>query len=275
MKKLIFDNDDGVTVAHQFHKVLHPTLLSGSTLYTYPQKSIPDKVRSFLETQAPLTPISLADLYHALDVPKLQMANVRAALHGTCAGTPVARKDKPARYYGIRFMFESGSTHILSGIPRDLLKHDHKSDEATARIMERLRQKCGEKVINFWARSAQYRSVDQANRGMQAAKKRDSSSCLLCGVEGVRDNRPVRACHLVSRKTLFWRALNRVDLTLQNLFTEEATILLEKILKEDANHSDSRYLVTLCVKHDHLLLTELREAATPRRAPSPLFEIAA
>lgn len=226
----------------------------------------PDSVRAqiqeYLKGKNPLTPISLEELYGLDGITHEQRHSVRAAIYGLCAGTPVSENNKPSKYYGIRLILNNGRQYILSlpGIPRKDLQKDHKADTETERIIQRLQKKYGKETINYWGKSAQRRSVDQAGTGMSTAKKRDGRSCLLCNLEGETHQKTVSACHIISRKTLFWAALDEIDKIKNNIFSEEATILLGKRLKDNPMHSNHQYIVTLCREHNDMLLRALSQS---------------
>lgn len=223
--------------------------------------SVMATIREHLKQLKPLTVVTLADLYNLPSITAEQRHSVRAAIYGLCAGTPVSERSKPSIYYGVRLKLENGKQFILSlpGIPREDLLNDHESNTTTGRIIERLQKKYGVETINYWGKSAQRRSVDQASKGMRAAKTRDQK-CLLCKHEGVEKSEKVSACHIISRKTLFWKAIDEVEKVTGKLFTEEATKLLQKKLQESELHSNSKYIVTLCHEHNKVLLNVLKQS---------------
>lgn len=242
-----------------------------------------DRIRpqlvGYLQDLHPLTVVELTELYALPFVPEGKEPSVRSALYGVCAGTPVSERERPGKIYGIRLKLSAGKQVVLSlpGIPREYLKHDHKSDTTIERIIRRLTQKYGAATIDFWAKAAQRRSVDQASVGMRRAKSRDGGSCLLCKAEGATDARPVSACHIISRKASFWLAIDEVDKTKGAIFTEEATRLLSEKLKNHEVHSDPRFIVTLCKEHNDVLLKALASSLAPTETngigdQSPLFQ---
>jgi hypothetical protein len=190
--------------------------------------------------------------------------SVRAAIYGLCAGTPVSERSKPTAYYGIRLKLNNGQQVILSlpGISREDLLNDHESDTKTERIIQSLQNKYGVEVIKYWGKSAQRRSVDQAGSGMRTAKARDNNFCLHCKIEGETTQRPISACHIISRKTLFWKSLDEVDKIKNDIFTEKATIQLLEKLKAYDLHSNPKYIVTLCRDHNKMLLKALSLSMT-------------
>jgi hypothetical protein len=224
--------------------------------------SIRSHILQHLESLAPLTVVTLSDLYELPFIPENQKHSVRAAIYGLCSGTPVSERDKPPIIYGIRLKLRGHKQVILSlpGLSRASLQKDHKSDCTIDRIISRFKRKYGAITIDFWAKSAQKRSVDQASAGMRAAKSRDGHTCILCREEGVAESRLVTACHIVSRKASFWLALDEVDKTKNSIFSEEATRLLADKLKKHEPHSGSRFIVTLCKEHNDLLLKALSES---------------
>ena len=217
------------------------------------------QIKVLLKNKAPLTPVTLDELYS--EVTLEQHHSVRAAIYGLCAGTPVSERNKPTKYYGIRLKLNEKQVILsLPGIPREDLINDHESDTKTERIIQGLQKKYGVETINYWGKSAQRRSVDQAGYGMRSAKTRDGNSCLLCNIDGQVNQEPVSACHIISRKTLFWAALDEVDKIKGNIFTEEATFLLSTKLKNNELHSNPKYIVTLCREHNNMLLKGLSQS---------------
>ncbi|MDD2502098.1 MAG: hypothetical protein PHN92_14935 [Geobacter sp.] len=228
------------------------------------EDSVSSQIKSYLSKLGPLTLVTLQDIYTALQVTTEQQASVRAAIYGLCAGTPVSLRKMPTAYYGIRLKLKNEKQIILSlpGIPREDLVNDTKLDSKTTRIIKRLQDKYGVEVINYWGKSAQRRSVDQANKGMKEAKIRDRNTCVICQHEGDNLSEPVSACHIISRKTLFWQILDEVEKTTGELFSERATGQLIEKLRDSGLHSNSRYIVTLCSEHNKILLNALKVAFT-------------
>lgn len=225
-------------------------------------------IREHLKQSEPLTVVTLEALYKLPSITSEQRHRVRAAIYGLCAGTPVSERSKPSKYYGIRLSLNNQKQCILSlpGIPREDLQSDLESDTKTEQIIKRLQKKYGVTTINYWGKSAQRRSVDQARSGMKSAKTRDNISCKLCNVEGETAQKSVSACHIISRKTQFWATLDTVDKIKGNIFSEDATILLEKQLKENPLHSDPRYIVTLCREHNDTLLKALGQSLSEKES---------
>ncbi|WP_224961246.1 hypothetical protein [Geomonas subterranea] len=215
-----------------------------------------------LEKLPPLSPITLTELYKLPFVPQGKEHAVRAALYGVCVGRTVSVRQKPKKFYGIRLELHSGKEVVLSlpGLPREALNLDHGHGGEVNRIIKRLEKGYGKMTIGFWVKSSQRRSVEQAASAMRKAKARDIKACRLCEVEGQTEPRRVRACHLVSRRSSFWRILDEVERTKGAIFTDDVSLLLDKRLRELEVHSDSNFIVTLCKEHDDLLLATLARA---------------
>lgn len=226
------------------------------------KQSIRSQLLRHIEQQPPLSTITFPELYQYLGVPKYKEAAVRGALYGVCIGTTTTARTRPPKLYGIRLELLSGKEVVLSlpGLPREALSLDYGDGGEVDRIIQRLERRYGKTTIAFWVKATQRRSVEQSACAMRTAKKRDSRSCLLCRIEGKTEHRPVRACHLVSRKSSFWKALDEVEKTKGAIFTDEASLHLDKKLRDLTVHSDSRFIVTLCSEHDKLLLTTLAKA---------------
>lgn len=226
-------------------------ILSGET---GPKKEkIPVIIASFLEKLPPLTQVSLGELYKLVNDGSKQ-PNVRAALYSMSVGTPVSERNKPKVYYAIRLELVGKEVFLaLPGVPAEELRKDKLSTERTDQIIQRLCSDYGSETIAYWMQSAQHRSVVQAASGMRAAKKRDNKTCLLCTIEGQTNNKSVSACHIISRRTLFWEALDKVEKMKKSIFTDDSVRVLKDLLKRSDRHSNSQFIVTLCLEHDNLL----------------------
>lgn len=226
------------------------------------------QIKDHLERQAPLTVVTLDDLYGLPGITVGQRSSVRAAIYGLCAGTPVSERSKPSSYYGIRLKLNSGKQVILSlpGLPREDLLCDHESDNTTDRVIQRLQTQYGIETINYWVKSAQHRSVVQAAKGMKTAKSRDHNECKLCKHEENPNPEPVSACHIISRKALFWKTLDTVEKVNNDIFSEKATVQIQEMLKNTELHSDAKFIVTLCREHNKMLLQALKQSLTQQES---------
>jgi hypothetical protein len=110
------------------------------------------------------------------------------------------------------------------------------------------------------------KSMVDAKIAEKLSKKRDGNSCLLCNIDGQINQKPVSACYIISRKTIFWAALDEVDKTKGNIFSEEATFLLSTKLKDNELHSNHKYIVTLCREHNNMLLKALSLSLSPQES---------
>ena len=215
-------------------------------------KSVRSKVIEILNGKDPLSVVSLNELY--IQLAPANRNTIRAALYGVSIGTPVSERNKPSDFYAIRLNLVQQEVFLtLPGVPSSDLRKDILSIEKTNGIISRLQSKYGKEVIDYWVLSAQHRSVVQAASGMRKAKRRDGSACRLCILEGRFSDKPVSACHLVSRRTLFWSALDDVERMKGSIFSVEAVEMLKNRLKDNELHSSSKYIVTLCPEHDNYL----------------------
>lgn len=229
-------------------------------------EKIADRVKQKLMKMAPLSVVNLKELYDDFD--EREFSAVRAALYNQALGTPVSKRSKSKIFFAIRMMIDcpdgSHRTVYLSlpGIPRDHILDDTEEHSTIEPIVKELRKKYGKETINYWGNAAQYRSVDQARSGMKKAVSRDQKSCRICDL--LRTNsqeipfRPVAASHMVSRKAIFWKALARVAKLKKSIFSDEAVVMLKKMLREDLFHSDEQYIIALCAEHDKAFLKALR-----------------
>jgi hypothetical protein len=148
----------------------------------------------------------------------------------------------------------------LPGVPCKDLKNDILSETRREAIITSFRNKYGEETINYWVQSAQYRSVSIAASGMRKARKRDNNTCKICKHLGRESDQPVSACHLVSRKSLFWEALEIVDKLKCGIFSNDAVIELKNRLVENELHSGTKFIITLCREHDGLVQKAIGES---------------
>lgn len=215
-------------------------------------KSVRADVIEILNGKEPLSVVTLNELYMRL--PSANRDAIRAALYGVSLGTPVSERNNPSAFYAIRLQLTKQEVFLsLPGVPSKDLRTDILSIEKTNGIIRRLQNKYGKEVIDYWVLSAQHRSVTLARPGMKEAKERDQYACLLCSHEDRISDKPVSACHLVSRRTLFWSTLDEVEMIKGNIFTVEAVEMLKSRLKDNELHSDAKYIVTLCREYDNYL----------------------
>lgn len=241
--------------------------------------SIASQVRRSLESEPPLSVVSLRDLY--ANVPSNNPA-VRAALYAHAAGSPVSKRSPTSKYYAIYLPIQLPDSQLaetflsLPGVPRTRILLDVSATKTIDQIVERLQDKYGKQTIKYWGSAAQYHSVAQARTGMSKARKRDKRTCRLCSVENnhrLRSGMPTlqpsrtRSHHIVSRRALFWTLLEEVDQQKGNVFSDDATELLKRKLRAEPLHSDERFIITLCDDHDRLLLASLRQAVHQTQLP--------
>jgi hypothetical protein len=229
---------------------------------TKPVRSI---IRDYLENKRPLTHVTLEDLYSQV-LPE-QSNSVRAALYGLSVGTPVSQRNRPSKYYAIRLKLDGKEVFFsLPGVSNQELMTDQISQKNTDQIINRLRTKYGKETIDYWGKAAQKRSVDQAASGMRKAKKRDDKACQLCTILGKSTQQPVSACHIVSRKTVFWAVLDEIDKFKGNIFSDDAVLSLKVKLKNNNIHSNSQYILTLCSEHDKIVQDALNVSMNGQRS---------
>ncbi|WP_224981297.1 hypothetical protein [Geomonas agri] len=226
-----------------------------------PRRKMATLVKEYLKKKRPLTVVKLTDVY-TLAHNKKEQDSIRAALHRVSVGTAVFKNSTPSTSYAVRLCLLNNEEVFLSlpGVPTRELRTEKAEKQYTKEIFKRFAEKYGAETIKYWVQSAQHRSVVQAACGMRHAKKRDGRNCILCEVEGIADGRDVFACHVVSRKVLFWEAIEEVENIKKTIFTDEAVLLLRKKLKNSPRHSDSEYIVTLCREHDNLLANTISES---------------
>jgi hypothetical protein len=134
------------------------------------ENSVRARVRDYLEKKAPLSCVTLNDLYQQF-IPE-QFNSVRAALYGLSVGTPVSERNCPSKYYAIRLNLSDKEIFLsLPGVPSEDMKNDIGSKEKTKRIMNRLQSKYGNETVDYWVQSAQHRSVVLAANGDENSKE--------------------------------------------------------------------------------------------------------
>lgn len=225
--------------------------------------STTDELRDFLQNKAPLTVVTLNQLYGAF--PETPRGRIISTLHRLCLGTVVSGKNRRSSYYAIKMELDSGRVFLsLPGLSADHLEYEILEEAKIDGIINMLMGHYGEQTIQYWAKSAQYRSVT-LSKGMRTARQRNGGSCALCNAEGKVSER-TSACHLISRKSVFWKALGEVHCLTGNIFSDEAVGLLKKKIREDDAHSSHKFIVTLCNEHDKQMRNTLRQAVVNGRA---------
>jgi hypothetical protein len=237
--------------------------------------SIAQKVRKYLAKQNPLTWVELEKLYLETSSKSEDRASVRAALYRFSIGTPVAKRDKTKTYYALRFQLpvsDDVSEEVflsLPGIPLELIHRDRGTSNEIDNIIRRLIEKYGEVTIDYWCKAAQYRTVDHAGKGMRYARGRDKEVCKLCNILNqirksyglsAMEPRAIRASHIISRKTIFWLLVNKIDLDGYNIFTNEGARLIREGLIVNPYHSDPQFIISLCSEHDKSFLNAIKQS---------------
>lgn len=242
-----------------------------------PTKSTPvsQRVREFLRQKPPLTHIELDELYRTVATSERERHAARAALYHQAAGNPVSERNNPSMYNAIRLTIKYADNEFedvflsLPGIPRERILQDIASTGTVDNIISQLKQKYGAETIEYWGNVAQYRTVDQARKGMNKAKDRDRT-CRLCEITNkLRQNaglpqvkpKPIQASHIVSRRSTFWTVLDSVEKAGQSIFSDSGVTLIKQGLKNDPFHSDEQFIIALCAEHDSLLIESLRKSA--------------
>ncbi len=236
-----------------------------------------NRMREYLSNLPPLTVLSLKTLYQNLAVVPSDEPQVRYQLYRHAVGTPVFDSRPPKTVFAIRLEnvpVPDGTTWdgflSLPGIERDVLLEDN-DETRVGELIDTLKAQYGEATIYYWARAAQRRSVDLIRGAMETAKTRTNGRCALCSsisqLEAHVPKRTIRACHIVSRKIVFWKTVCEVASTV-NIFTDEGVRQIERKLKENPLHSDAQFMIGLCHEHDHLVQQTLRAAVINLNNPS-------
>lgn len=211
----------------------------------------------------PLTVVTLNELYDVF--PKTPHGRIIATLHRLCLGTVVSGKNRRSSYYAIQMELDSGKVFLsLPGLSADHLEYEILEEAKIEGIINMLMGHYGEQTIQYWAKSAQYRSVT-LSKGMRTARQRNGGSCVLCNAEGKVSGR-TSACHLISRKSVFWKALGEVHNLTGNIFSDESVSELKKKIRKDDAHSSHKFIVTLCNEHDKQMRNTIRQAVVNGRA---------
>lgn len=236
-----------------------------------------NKIREYLSRLQPLTVLSLKELYQNLVVVPSDEPQVRYQLYRHAVGTPVFDSRPPQTIYAIRLEnvpLPDGTTWdgflSLPGIDRNVLLEDN-DETLVGQLIDRLKAQYGEATIDYWAKAAQRRSVDLIRGAMETAKARTNGRCALCcsigGLDAHVPKQTIRACHIISRKIIFWKTVCEVAST-ANIFSDEGVCQLESKLKENPLHSDARFMIGLCHEHDQLVQKTLRAAVINLNHPS-------
>lgn len=237
--------------------------------------TITDMLRNYLQEKNPLTVVTLHELYDVF--PDNSHSEIISTMHRLCLGTVVSGKNRRSTYYAIQMPLDTGQVFLsLPGISADHLENDILYAAKIEGIIDRLKGHYGEQTIRYWAKSAQYRSVT-LSKGMRSARQRDNRGCVLCTVEGKTSKR-ASSCHMVSRKSVFWKTLDEVHQSTGNIFSDASVVMLKEKIRADDAHSSNKFIVTLCNAHDKLLQKTIREAVMSGKAgrdfssPMPLFQ---
>ena len=231
---------------------------------------IAEVVRTHLAKLPPLSVITLDDLYRQISPDNCPA--IRAALYRSALGTPVATRSHQKLYHAIRLELSLDNTGLsqpvflsLPGVPREAIEHDA-SKSYTQEIEHGLAKTFSRKVVDYWFRAAQYRSVDLIRKSIREAKERTGGVCQLCLVVNelrtkrhlspLQPSRCIAACHVISRKTVFWRHLKKT-VHEENIFSPAGVSSLISALKNDPLHSSPDYMLGLCDTHDSMLLRSL------------------
>ena len=226
--------------------------------------------RYMMSKLEPLSVISTKKLYSLLKITSPdERSRARAAFYRHVIGTPVFNNRIPEFTFGVKVQDEldGGVFLTLPGIRTTGLRENN-SPQTIELAKAYLGKAYGDQVIKYWMQSAQRRSVDLAATGMKNARKRDLV-CRLCHQlqeEYIPDPAEFSVCHLVDRKTVFWRHLVIVHKSLvgqmeRPLFTDIGTTTFTKSIKEDKLHSDPRFMVLLCRAHDRMVRGSINQVA--------------
>ena len=237
-----------------------------------------DILRNYLQDKKPLSVVTFQELYDVF--PDIPHGRIISTMHRLCLGTVVSGKNRRSTYYAIQMTLATGKVFLsLPGISAEHLEYDILNEARVEGIINTLKKHYGEQTIRYWAKSAQYRSVT-LSKGMGTARQRDDGICVLCKVEGEVSKR-ASACHMISRKSVFWKALDEVHQSIGNIFSDESVILLKEKIRANDAHSSHKFIVYLCTAHDKQLLNTIRQAVMSGKAgrdfasPMPLFQGAA
>lgn len=223
--------------------------------------SVAQAVKDDLKSREPLDVLSLGDFYSRIDGNK---ATIRAALYGCTAGNKVSRNRPPSHYYAIQLPLElaSGETGeiflSLPEIPRELVELDA-GEVSVQSIINSIQDMHGREVIDYWGKAAQRRSVDLARSAMVAARSRSGGSCRLCLIDGAKKgDSTIRGSYMISRKAVFWKVLQEVQVEYHTIFTNEAVLDIKSRIASHRYHSDPRFMIALCLTHERLLTAALK-----------------
>lgn len=244
------------------------------------KRNMSELVRAALRSKTPLQYILSSDLCREIAIDRGEYHAIDTALRRHALGDKVAKNQPPKEYFAIRFGLPSKDNVekeiflSLPGIPHDYLMRDDTSTPEVNACIAELETVYGNETINYWVRLTQYNSVSLIRDQMEEAKKRDGQCCRICQAIIANNlfpdlsnysGRKVTACHIISRRTVFWLTLHRIHLQFalleqRGIFSDTAVLAFQNALLAEPLHSSKEYIVTLCVEHNRQLLQVLREA---------------
>ncbi|MBT0653973.1 hypothetical protein [Geomobilimonas luticola] len=166
----------------------------------------------------------------------------------------------------------------LPGLPRDHILDDFHVSNRADLVVQELCEIYGRKTIEYWGYATQRRAVERARRGMNRVVASSRICCRVCELLGRNyphsTPRPVSACHMISRRAVFWRRVREVHGLTSNIFCDDAVELLTRKLRSDRFHHNDRYLLHLCREHDKLFVGAVvgTDASSHQHAPYTTLE---
>lgn len=242
--------------------------------------SVIDRLKKYLMERPTLSVIRLADVYSHSDFNKNDEAAIRAALYGLTAGTPVSKANTTKVYYAVRMDIccpDKSSRNVflsLPGIPRQKILDDILATRDVEQIIDDLGQSYGRITIDYWGRKAQRRSVEHARRNMKEVKNDANDSCKICDLLKMSfplyAPKKASACHIISRRLIFWNSLKDVHMQCKSIFSDEGVELLTRKIENNKYHNDKNFIISLCGDHNKEFLDTLKKVVGSEACESDL-----
>ncbi len=231
------------------------------------------KVIRYLERKPLLGLINLDDLYRSVAIEKEDRQQAYNFLSRSSIGTRAAVENPRDHFYAIYLPLIGNPQKkvylSLNPIPEKIIKMENPNSDEVKILKNQLREKYGTTMVDFWLQAAQNYTIRIADNAMREAKKRDRGACVLCELEknfnkkenldaGRRGSNKKYCSHIISRNTIFWSEVKRIDLEYP-LFSLEGSTALYTALMNNQFLNNPANIAMLCHKHDRLLIHTIKQ----------------
>lgn len=240
-------------------------------------------VRQYLSSLPPLSVTTSRRIYEAVQVsnPNSNYDYLRAAVQRIALGSSRLDGQRTRTVHAIYLELEEmryanlrENVYLsLNGVEREFI--ENMTSGYIKSIKSRLGRTYGSnEAIRYWVQSTQLNSMSRIKkREKDLVKQRENDRCRVCtAIEDVftqsGGNIPsqvaqnlnkgkLKVCHIVSRSSIFWHLLAKVDDEHLNIFTDGGVQRFKFLLENNSLHSSSSYMALLCHKHDRVVQSAL------------------